>query len=128
MRDDKPHGQWVVLQALMTLPPFGNVSNMIRDTTAPRISRSGTRTRLKELADMGLVSTENRAEHKHRFYHITPIGWRVAQSGIDGVMVLRIMRATHATLENRRAVELAPIKQRWQRIIENEMRRIVMGI
>ena len=128
MKNDKPHGQWIVLHALLTLPPFGNTSDAIREAAHHSISRSGARTRCKELADMSLLEAENREGSKNVLYHITPIGWKVANSGADGMTALRMMRATHATLEAKRAIELAPIKERWRNTIKNEMTRLSLGL
>ena len=128
MHKHKPHGQWLVLQALITLPPFGNTDKQVYAAMHVPISFSGTQARLKELRDMKMVRWHKEPGQKRSRYFITRTGWKIATSGVDGMMALRIARATAAVLEAQRAVELAPIKTKWQRRIENEMRIIASGL
>jgi hypothetical protein len=85
------------------------------------MSGSGVRTRLKELEDMGLVVSKER-EGGHCIYWITAMGQKVTRAGERGQLVLSIMRNTHAAMEQERAIELAPIKEKWDRAIRNQMR------
>ncbi len=115
--------QWAVLRALAQLPPFGQTAASVAEQ-ADAASSSGVRTRLKELGDMGLVSSFKPDGSKYTLYLATARGYMLLGAGDDGKMALVIMRNTHATLEGQRAIELAPIKERWQRIIENQMAMI----
>ena len=123
-RPEKDTGQqWAVLRALSQLPPFGQTSASVAAQVGTA-SSSGTRTRLKEMADMGLVSSFKPDGSKYTLYLATEMGYKLLAAGDDGKMALVIMRNTHTVLEAQRAAELAPIKERWQRIIENQMHMI----
>lgn len=120
---DKPHGQWKALAALTHLPPFGQTAKAVAKVSLQ--SESGARTRLKELEDMGIVTSHD--AKPRRIYFATPIAYRILQAGKDGQMALRIMRSSHAALETQRAAELAPIKDKWDHIIRNQMQMIALG-
>ena len=122
-RDDTGQ-QWRVLEALMfKLAPFGQTASAVSDVL-DKCSTSGVRTRLKELTDMGLVEANKPEGSKHMLYFGTQLGYSVLAAKEDGVNALNIMRNTHVVLEAQRAAELAPIKEKWQRIIENQMHMI----
>lgn len=123
MKLNRPHGQWLVLQAVLALPPFGVTTKQIQEMVTSPMSGSGVRTRALELVQMSMLRSEDRKNHKHLLYHLTPLGWQVAMSS-DGPAVLRAMRASHAKLEMERAEELAPLKDKWRRLIYNEMSRL----
>lgn len=124
MRDNKPHGQWVVLQTLTHLPPFGQTARTVADHGSSKLSHSGVRTRLKELEQMGLVVGSKGQGRKYRIYVVTELGWMLMGDFVDGEAILRSMRNACATLEAQRATELAPIKEKWDHIIRNRMTMI----
>ena len=117
--------QWAVLRALVSLPPFGQTAASVHAATGLGCSTSGVRTRLKEMTDMGLVRGIKPEGERHRLYIGTQLGYRLlGAGGVDGPIALAIMRNTHVVMEAQRAAELAPIKEKWQRIIENQMHMI----
>lgn len=130
MKADKPHGQWLVLQALTRLPPFGVTDIDVFNETIKfdKISFIGTQSRLSELRTMCLVSWRKFPGEKRSRYFITEIGWRLSRMGTDGPLRLRILRTSAAALEKQRAIELAPIKERWDRVIRNQMKMITLGV
>lgn len=128
MKKNKPHGQWIALTALISLPPFGQDWHAIKATCMPRISGSGVRTRLKELEDIGLVQSFETKGSKLRKYVATEQGWVIWRAGVDGIEALRMMRAHHKVLEGQRAQELAPIKDKWDKIIRQRMRMVAQSV
>jgi len=127
MSRDKALKQWGVLDAMTRLPPFGNTAEQINNAIVNGVA-SGTRTRLKELRDMALVKATKEAGDRHTRYWLTEPAWALAKSGPKGVTVLKSLRAAHATIEAERAAELAPIKQKWQSVIELKMSLITQSM
>lgn len=127
MKHNKPHGQWIVLSTIIRLPPFGQTAKIIAEHTKPMLSNSGTRTRLSELEAMSLVVGWKNQNHRHRQYMATPNAWRIINAGVNGMTALHHMGNTRAILESQRAIELAPIKEKWAGVIKQRMQMSVQA-
>ncbi len=130
-KKDKSRGQWHVLWALSVLPPFGADQHAVLSamtTLGCKGSPSGTRSRLKELCDIGLVLAVKPKGAKYKLYWMTEDGWLVFRDRENGLALLRNLRAAHATLEAQRAVELAPIKAKWDDRIKAQMSLLMLSV